>query len=158
MLVATKQSYTQAARHDDLDASVLLGARSATGIPVGRASPRTIDAVRRELAEGRSSTATERRWPSRGQREPSCVVPSGSPRPSRWPGDETKRPTDGRADRARNDVGLYAEEIDPSTRRFLGNFPQALTHLALISAATSLTADAMTSGARSPVGSSARSC
>jgi GH15 family glucan-1,4-alpha-glucosidase len=38
----------------------------------------------------------------------------------------------------RNDVGLLAEQYDPRARRLLGNFPQALSHIALINSASNL--------------------
>jgi GH15 family glucan-1,4-alpha-glucosidase len=38
-----------------------------------------------------------------------------------------------------NDVGLLAEEYDPRSRRQLGNFPQAFSHVALINTAQNLT-------------------
>src|SRR4029079_17969345 len=37
-----------------------------------------------------------------------------------------------------NDVGLLAEEYDSGARRQTGNFPQALTHIALINTAHNL--------------------
>jgi GH15 family glucan-1,4-alpha-glucosidase len=38
----------------------------------------------------------------------------------------------------RNDVGLLAEEYDPRSRRLLGNFPQAFSHVALVNTAYNL--------------------
>jgi GH15 family glucan-1,4-alpha-glucosidase len=38
----------------------------------------------------------------------------------------------------RNDVGLLAEQYDPHSSRFLGNFPQAFSHIGLINTARNL--------------------
>ena len=37
-----------------------------------------------------------------------------------------------------NDVGLLAEQYDPAARRFLGNFPQAFSHVGLVNTAMNL--------------------
>ncbi|MGE5285915.1 MAG: glycoside hydrolase family 15 protein [Micromonosporaceae bacterium] len=132
-----KQSYTMYAGTDDLDAAVLLAAR--TGFcDADRARLRTtIGAIRRELTatgpllyrysavrgkEGAFAACTF--WLAEalagdGQREAAAAV---------------------FADMLDfcNDVGLLSEEIDPQTGELLGNFPQGLSHLALISAAHSL--------------------
>jgi GH15 family glucan-1,4-alpha-glucosidase len=38
----------------------------------------------------------------------------------------------------RNDVGLLSEEYDPASRRLLGNFPQAFSHVGLVNTARNL--------------------
>jgi GH15 family glucan-1,4-alpha-glucosidase len=53
----------------------------------------------------------------------------------------------GRALSTGNDLGLFSEEYDTATGEMLGNFPQALTHLSLISAIAAL-ADMETGGER----------
>jgi GH15 family glucan-1,4-alpha-glucosidase len=37
-----------------------------------------------------------------------------------------------------NDVGLLPEEYDPVAKRFLGNYPQAFSHVALVATALNL--------------------
>jgi GH15 family glucan-1,4-alpha-glucosidase len=38
----------------------------------------------------------------------------------------------------RNDLGLLSEEYDPVSKRLLGNFPQAFTHVGLVNSAYNL--------------------
>jgi GH15 family glucan-1,4-alpha-glucosidase len=137
---AAKRSYTFYAGTEDLDAAVLLAGR--TGYLSGD-DPRfaqTIDAIRGELADG---PAVYRYTGSRGQ-EGAFVACSF------WLADALARAGrravareiwDGIAARAANDLGLLSEEFDPATGELLGNVPQALSHLALISAAARLAGD-----------------
>jgi len=66
----------------------------------------------------------------------------------------------GQVDRARvvlaraadcaTDLGLFAEQVDPSSGELLGNFPQAFSHLGLVNAAQAL-ADAEQAAGHEPV-------
>ena len=40
-----------------------------------------------------------------------------------------------------NDVGLLSEEYDPKAARFTGNFPQAFSHVALVTTALTLSGE-----------------
>jgi GH15 family glucan-1,4-alpha-glucosidase len=134
-----KRSYTRSADEDLLDASLLLG---VIGRYAEATSPRllgTVDAVRRELARGPFVARYLGEDGLRGGEGAFLAC-------SFWLVEAYAR--QGRIDEATalmdeliglsNDVGLYAEEIDPATGAFLGNFPQALSHLALINAAVAV--------------------
>ncbi|MBI9062200.1 MAG: glycoside hydrolase family 15 protein, partial [Marinilabiliaceae bacterium] len=43
-----------------------------------------------------------------------------------------------------NHLGLFSEDLDFNTRRMLGNFPQAYSHLAIIETAITLSGDELT--------------
>jgi GH15 family glucan-1,4-alpha-glucosidase len=62
--------------------------------------------------------------------------------------DEDARKLFERVSSLANDVGLLAEEYDPGARRLVGNFPQALSHIALVNAAFNLSGPG--SGGASP--------
>jgi GH15 family glucan-1,4-alpha-glucosidase len=136
---ADLRSYTRIAGSADVDASLLMLPLVEYGDPRSERIAGTIDAVNRLLRQG---DVVYRYRADDG-------VPGGEGcflNCSFWLVSALARC--GRVDEAGalmqrlvargNDVGLYAEEIDPHTGAFLGNFPQALVHLALIDAAGAL--------------------
>ena len=83
---------------------------------------------------GRRTTACRR------ARAPSSPAASGWPTTTSCRAGSTRpRRCSSGCSALRNDVGLLAEEYDPARKRQVGNFPQAFSHLALISTAHNLT-------------------
>jgi GH15 family glucan-1,4-alpha-glucosidase len=132
-------SYSRTAGDDRVDASLLMLPLVGYGDPHGSRINGTIDAVSRDLRHG---DFVYRYHAEDG-------VPGGEGcflNCSFWLAGALARA--GRVDEATtlmhslvgrsNDVGLYSEEVDPRDGTFLGNFPQALVHLALIDAAAAI--------------------
>jgi GH15 family glucan-1,4-alpha-glucosidase len=142
-----KQAFAQSFGTDELDASVLL--MPLLGF-LPASDPRivsTVEAIQREL----TVDGLVLRYRSR---EDGAVdgLPSGEGvflPCSFWLADVLA--LQGKRDQARalferlldlrNDVGLLAEEFDPISRRQLGNFPQAFSHLSLVNTALLLGKD-----------------
>ncbi|MFI6073987.1 glycoside hydrolase family 15 protein [Actinoplanes sp. NPDC051343] len=129
-----KQSYTFYAGSDDLDAATLLAGQ--IGFDRGDRLAGTVAAIRRELADG----ALVYRYTGMRKAEGAFLACSF------WL--VSALAALGRHDEATNQMtaavglatglGLLTEEMDPATGEFLGNLPQALSHLALVNAAFAL--------------------
>ncbi|MET8025979.1 glycoside hydrolase family 15 protein [Streptomyces avermitilis] len=143
---AERNTFTQFYGSRGLDASLLLIPRVGFLPPDDPRVIGTVDAVREELGQDdfvrRYSTDAAEVDGLPGDEGTFLVC-------SFWLADALHRL--GRTEEARalferlvglcNDVGLLAEEYDPASDRFLGNFPQAFSHLGLVSTALALFGD-----------------
>jgi GH15 family glucan-1,4-alpha-glucosidase len=133
------QSYVRSADSEDLDASLLLASLLGYAEPGGARMAGTLDAIDGELRDG----PFVRRYSAEDGLEGGEGAFLAC---SFWFVDALARAD--RLDEAvqmmrqlveiANEVGLYAEEADAADGAFLGNVPQALPHLALIGAASSI--------------------
>ncbi|MEV5339178.1 glycoside hydrolase family 15 protein [Streptomyces sp. NPDC052676] len=138
-----RNTFTQSYGSRELDAALLLIPRVGFLPPDDPRVLGTIEAVRKELGHGglmRRYTALRTTVDGLPGDEGTFLVCSF------WLADALH--LTGRTDEARelferlvglvNDVGLLAEEYDPSTGRQLGNFPQAFSHIGLVNTALAL--------------------
>lgn len=135
---ANRQSFVQYYGSDAVDAGALLMIPTRFAEPTDPRILHTIEQVQREL----TSDSLVRRYNPQTAADDGLRSIEGTFTPcSFWLAEALAR--SGRVDEARlmlekmftyaNHVGLYAEEIGPSGEA-LGNFPQAFTHLSLITA------------------------
>jgi GH15 family glucan-1,4-alpha-glucosidase len=158
---ARRNCFTQAYGSDDLDAALLLMAEVGF-LPADDPRIRgTVEAIEKELwRDGfvlRYTTGGDEAVDGIGGEE-GVFLPCAF-----WLADsyagmgriEDARALFERLLATRNDVGLLSEEYDTARGRLAGNFPQALSHLALVSTALNLTSDAGPGRRRSRTGQGA---
>jgi GH15 family glucan-1,4-alpha-glucosidase len=129
-----RRSYTQHPDTEELDVATVLMGRMGYGDVAGDRFDRTLAAVRAELSSGPHVY----RYSGMESQEGAFVACSF------WVAEGLARSGDldaaceqmEEAITIANDVGLMSEEVDPGSGELLGNFPQALSHLALVNAAT----------------------
>lgn len=132
-----RQAYVWYPGSDQLDASVLLHAIS--GFDRGARMSSTLDALRNELGTGphlyrfSGAAEVEGTFVACSFWMVSALALVGRRAEAEQLMAELVE--------AGNDVGVFSEMIDPASGDFLGNLPQALSHLALMHAATTLAAD-----------------
>lgn len=122
---------------DELDASILLHAIS--GFDRGDRMRSTLDVVAQQLGAG----AHLYRYSGMQAEEGTFVACSFwmvAARALCGQLDHAEQLMTQLLDQAPNDVGMLAEMLDPTTGDFLGNLPQALSHLALVNAALTIQA------------------
>jgi GH15 family glucan-1,4-alpha-glucosidase len=142
----TQNTYTAAYGSTDLDAAVLVLPQLGIEPPTSPRVLGTVDAIRRRLSAGGPLLY---RYPPGTDGIPGG---EGAFLPCSFWLVQALAGT-GRRDEAEalleqllplgGPLGLYGEEMDPTTRCHLGNYPQALTHAALVQAAFSLEAEAL---------------
>jgi GH15 family glucan-1,4-alpha-glucosidase len=135
----SKQTYKRSVDDDELDASLLLSVLAGYDEPRTPRLLQTVDAIRRDLARGPliSRYLADDGLPGEDGAFVACSFWLAEAYARQRRLDEAVALMDELVPLA-NDVGLFAEEIDWTTGEFLGNFPQGLSHLALINAAVSI--------------------
>ena len=143
-----RNTFTQSYGSKELDASLLLIPQMGFLPPDDKRVIGTIEAIQRELS---TPDGFILRYPTSGEDEGVDGLPGDEGAflaCSFWMADDLAMI--GRVDEARklfdkllslrNDLGLLAEEWDPTLKRQVGNFPQAFSHVPLIDTALRLTA------------------
>ena len=134
-------SYTRTYGSEDIDAALLVLPLTGLEEPGSPRLTGTIDAIRRELSAGfpllyRYPPGQDGLPGTEGAFLPcSFWLVQGLAETSRH--DEASTLFEALLEKG-SPLGLFSEEMDPSSGMFLGNFPQALTHSALVQAALAL--------------------